>query len=221
MIPTLIYCGSGNKRFDEIAMLYFKLGARCGTTVYYPIYFADQNWKKPDKQKYIAFIHKHKPVMSTVVDWISKPDLSIVLEWAEEISSIVDKIIVIPKIVSGVDAIPDTINGKEVILGYSVPTKYGKTITPLWEFGNRKVHLLGGSPQKQYEMSKYLNVVSLDGNMSLKMATQYCAFWNTDKYKSKTGHWQQLHEIGIKDQKDAIYQAFEMSCKNIYNFWQD
>jgi hypothetical protein len=211
--PTLIFCSKSTRVFSQIASKHgWKLGSRSSTTVYYPIYFADQNWKKPNKDKYIEFVKKHKPYIATVLDWEEKDKLDTTLEWAEEISTIVDKIIIIPKIVNGINLIPTHINNKEVVLGYSVPTRYGGTITPLWEFGNRKVHLLGGSPQRQYALSKYLNVVSLDCNMMMKMANWKCAFWDN-------GRWVQLKEIGMGNCIDAPYKAFEMSCISIKKFW--
>lgn len=219
--PTLIYCGGGNQKFAQIAQeTGWKLGACCRDTVYLPIYFSDQDWEKPNKQKYIEFIREHQPYIATVLDFERREQLPSILAQAEEIALHVEKLIIIPKFVNSVELIPNKINNREVILGYSVPTKYGRTITPLWEFGWRKVHLLGGSPQKQYELSHYLNVVSVDGNMMMKMAIQYCAFWRADKSKSKYGYWPQLKEIGLVHLENAPYKAFELSCINIKEFWR-
>src|SRR2546423_413471 len=50
------------------------------------------------------------------------------------------------------------------IVGYSVPTKYGRTGIPLQYFRGRKVHLLGGRPDVQRKIACSLDVVSLDLN---------------------------------------------------------
>ena len=49
-----------------------------------------------------------------------------------------------PYAFGGIARVPEQIGGKAVRLGYSVPTKFGGTEVPLWEFGQRPVHLLGG-----------------------------------------------------------------------------
>ena len=52
----------------------------------------------------------------------------------------------------------------QYVLGYSVPSKYGKTEIPPENFGQREVHLLGGRPDVQRELAKKMNVISLDCN---------------------------------------------------------
>jgi hypothetical protein len=42
----IIFCAGGNRRFAEIAKnAGFLLGAQLPDTIYFPIQFADQNWK--------------------------------------------------------------------------------------------------------------------------------------------------------------------------------
>lgn len=210
----LIYCAGGNPRFAEIAvsngMLY---GAQLPCTTYQKVYFADQNWKKPNLEKYLNAIIMHKPSMATVLDYDYNVTLDDVLMWAEEISPYVDKIVIIPKVPGTISHIPTSINGKPVRIGYSVPTKYGATDVPIWEFGEREIHLLGGSPVNQLKISRYLNVKSADGNYLQKIAHWGCFFDGKRSYK-KQSDYEYI-------EKDLPYIVFEKSVKNFVKAWQN
>lgn len=210
MAPILIMCAGGNQRFAESAIAHgWEYGCRLPGTPYAPIYFADQDWRKPERAKYIAALKKHRPCVATVLDLERAEQFDEVMTWAEDVARIVQTVIIIPKAFGIIDAIPERIGGADVVLGYSVPTSHGGTAVPLWEFSRRPVHLLGGSPQKQMELAMYLNVVSADGNMASKMASRYCKFY-------RGGRWEQLSGYG----KDAPYAAFDVSMKNIMDAWQ-
>jgi len=160
------------------------------------------------------------PQIATVLDLEHKSQIPEVFSWAEELSPFVKTIVIIPKIHNIVSLLPRTINQKEIRLGYSVPTKYGGTNVMLMEFCDWPVHLLGGAPHKQFELAHYLNVVSIDGNMHMKMATQKCAFFDDNK-RTLRGYWPQLKDIGLEHVSDAPYKAFELSCVNIINMWTE
>jgi hypothetical protein len=215
--PTLIYCAGKNRRFDEIALgAGYKLGAQLPTTVYYPIYFADQDWKKPNRARYIAALAEHRPFMASVLDWEREEQLPEVLAWAEDAAPYVETVMIIPKVQGGVNRLPRIIGGKPVRLGYSVPTKYGGTQLHVAEFAGWPVHLLGGSPQAQMNLLHYLGVSSADGNMSNRMATTRCQYWvNGNAAGGHDRYWPQLSGWG----KDAPYEAFRRSCENIKAAW--
>lgn len=211
-IPDLIYCASGNKRFAEIAInAGFLYGAQLPATIYYPIYFADQNWKDPNKEKYMMALKEHKPYMASVLDLESESQLQEVLEWAEEAAAFVEIVMIIPKVFGIISKLPRQINGKQIRLGYSVPTKHGGTEVPIWEFYNWPIHLLGGSPHKQMVIRKYLDVKSLDGNYHGLKARKWGEYWEWP------GRW----VSGKFQYNDGIYDAFEFSCKNIMQAWQN
>ena len=212
----LIYSGGGNPRFYNIAMNYgFKYGAQLPDTIYGKLYFADQNWKKPNKKLYMEYIKKYKPYIATIIDWERPNQYSEIIEWGDEISEYVKKIIIIPKVRGSVNKIPKTINGKEIILGYSIPTKYGSTPVPVEEFKGWKIHLLGGSPLKQIYYFKKLHalskIYSIDGNYFRYKAVRFCEFWNL------SGKWTPDGKANIVD---APYYCFEKSCKNLASFWK-
>lgn len=228
-MPKLIYCAGGNKKFAEIALKSgFLYGARIPRDKpHFPIFFADQNWKKPNKENYILLLKKYKPTMATVLDLETESQLKIVMQWAEEVSQICESIVIIPKVPNMIERIPERINSKQIILGYSVPTKYSGTNVNIEEFKNRKVHLLGGSPHKQMqlwkEMCKFCEVVSVDGNYMQKMAIYFNKFWTNGNAIYAKNRWlPRLDEAdGKKWLNDAPYEAFRRSCINIIKAWEE
>ena len=213
--PTLIYCAGKNPRFDAIALdAGFKLGIQLPyPTVTSPPYFVDQDWKNPDRGAYMQSLKKYSPKMATVIDLEREEQLYDVLSWAEEAAQYVKIVIIIPKAFGVISQLPERIRGAQIVLGYSVPTRYGGTSVPLWEFSGWPVHLLGGSPKKQYILSKYLHVVSVDGNYANLCATNFCKWF--DGFK-----WHQLTKDGLLWGQDAPIEAFRRSCLGVMNMWQ-
>jgi hypothetical protein len=214
---TLIYCASGNRLFAEAAVdTGWWYGAKLPHTVYQDVFFADQDWRKPDRKAYIESLAKHRPTMATVLDWEREDQEEEVFGWAEEAAQYVRTVILIPKVPGTIGRIPGRIGSAAVVLAYSVPTSYGGSPVPLWEFGRRPVHLLGGSPHRQMELAGYLNVVSADGNMAHQQAHR-CRFWS--RRKGRSGHWVQLADSGDTRSEGANLEAFRMSCEEIRNAW--
>lgn len=216
----LIYCASKNKRFDDIALAAgFKLGAQVPCTVYHKLYFCDQNWKAPNRAAYMTALAQHRPHMASVLDLERKEQLSEVLSWAEEAAQYCDSVMLIPKAHGIIQRLPRSIGGASITLGYSVPTKHGGTTVWPGEFEGWPIHLLGGSPQAQMRHAgRFKNVVSVDGNMSNKMATQFCAYWTAGTSTDpKDRYWQKI--IRAEFPNDAPIEAFRRSCVNIAAAW--
>lgn len=222
--PTLIYCGGGNARYAQIAIeAGFRYGAQVPCTVYGDLWFCDQDWKKPNRTAYMAALARYRPHMASVLDWEREEQFREVMDWAEEAAQYAERVMIIPKIRGSIPRIPATVGSKPIVVGFSVPTRHGATPCGLWEFYGRPVHLLGGSPHRQMYCYAFLrcnsDVVSADGNMHMKMANQFCAFWTLRKTRS--GHWTRcLSSDGQKWGKDAPYEAFRRSCLNIMDAWK-
>ena len=161
-------------------------------------------------------LEKHRPRVATVMDYECENQFSEVMSWAEEAARWCELVVIIPKVPGTIGCIPDRVNGADVVLGYSVPTAYGGTAVPVWEFGRRPIHLLGGSPQKQLDLARYLNVVSADGNMAHQQAHRG-RFWG--RKKGPKGHWRQLSETGDTRVEGANLEAFRMSLAEISEAW--
>lgn len=216
----LIYCGQCNKRLNEIAiqvgMLFGeRLPINCKPTC--DVYFADQDWKNPNLVEYKKAIVEKGVKVCTVLDWERYEQKTEVFQWIEELAPLVGRLVVIPKVNGTIGEIPTSFNGTEIILGYSVPTKYGATLVPVEEFGNRPVHLLGGSPQKQLDLYDKMNVVSIDCNYIAMKATKFCEFW-TNK-KGYTRSWVAMKDVLGARINDSIYTSFMLSCVNLVEAW--
>ena len=219
-IPTLIFCGGKTPRFCEIAMdAGYQYGAQLPCTVYAPLYFADQDWKRPNRLAYMAALARHRPIMASVVDWERIEQLPEVLSWAEEAAKWVKTVMIIPKVQNGVQLLPRAIGGKPVRLGYSVPTKFAGTELMLSEFVGWPIHLLGGSPGAQMHLAQYLDVLSADGNMAMKMANRGL-YWLPGR-SAYANRWVSLKEIdGKRWNGDGNHEAFRRSCANIMAAWR-
>ena len=211
---TLVYCAAGGKRFAEIALdAGFVYGAQLPKAPSWPIWFADQDWKRPDLARYVAAIRKHRPVQATVLDWERHDQLPDVLAWAEAVAPYVERVVIIPKVFDGIERLPRQVGGAQVVLGYSVPTRFGATETPVWEFAGWPVHLLGGSPQAQLHLAHYLDVWSLDGNAAQR-AAQRGVWWSASRRQWVT------RDPDLSTDHDMPYRAFERSCREIMRAWR-
>lgn len=221
--PTLIYCGGGSPVFADIAVRAgFQYGAQLpDDKVYFePLYFADQNWKNPNRAAYMSALKKYRPFVASVMDWETEEQLDAVLEWAEDAAQFCEVVMIIPK-VSGINRLPRAIGGKQIRLGYSVPTKHGGTPLMVSEFYGWPVHLLGGSPHAQVKLWRYLpGVVSVDGNMAMKMATKFGAFYDHTYKNGKRTHWPVVSDFGWTG-KDAPAEALARSFENIKRLWSE
>lgn len=219
--PVLIYSSGGNRRFAEIARSAgYALGSRLPKTVYLrPLFFADQDWRHPDRASYMAALAEHRPVMATVLDWERDEQLADCLDWAEEATQYVDRVVMIPKVIGGVSRLPRRINGCEVVLGYSVPTLFGGTSVPSWEFAGWPVHLLGGSPHAQMAVWRHVaaiaDVISADGNYTQKIAIdRRCAWAPGDGVNDRgCGRW-------WRSVDGDHYVAFAESCRSVRAAWE-
>jgi O-succinylbenzoate synthase len=225
--PTLVYCAGSNRRFDEIALTAgYVLGAQLPRTVYFPLWMADQDWKRPNRSRYMAALAEHRPTVATVLDWERDEQLPEVLDWAEEAAQHVERVMIVPKVVGRVGRIPRRIGGADVVLAYSVPTRFGGSSVPLWEMAGWPIHLLGGSPHVQMRCWQHLSpiadVVSADGNLAQKMATQWCQFWvNGSAGYANNRWWPTLTEAdGTRWEQNGPYEAFRRSCANITAAWR-
>jgi hypothetical protein len=137
--------------------------------------FVDCDYKKYNHEKHLKSVKEFKPKYATVRDIMSEEQckeagieyfpLNQILDYAYELKEYADNVILIPKI-DVIDQIPDGF-----MLGYSIPTSHGGTTVPINRFNSHKVHLLGGSWEKQlYNIERYNFIVSCDNNHLNKIA---------------------------------------------------
>jgi hypothetical protein len=213
----LIYCAGGNEKLSQIAHEEnWKLGKRSDASLQcYPPIFIDIDYKKPNFEKHLEVIAKYNPKYATVPDLsereVSTDDINRAMKQYDAIQEYCDIPLIVPKLPGQIAMLP-----ADVAIGYSVPSSYGGAQYPLWELAGRRVHLLGGSPKKQFQAFMYLNniaeVMSLDGNYAQKMATRYGEYWEKHQWIKHTG-------VKFKE-KDVYFECWRWSCRNILHEWQ-
>jgi hypothetical protein len=147
-------------------------GARSDAKIYpehRPLYLLDIHWTRYDWPTYLAVVRAERPALAAVPDILTRDGLARALSHAAELAPYCGALLLIPK-AHVIDRIPSTIAGKSVVIGYSVPTRYGASPLPLWEYAGRPVHLLGGTPLRQLGVARYLQVISADGNVAQRIA---------------------------------------------------
>ena len=123
----------------------------------------DIEWDAYDFSKHLAAVKATRPLLTVAMDLKRESDLSRIIDEADELHRFATNVILVPKdprlAYNLVERIP-----KRFILGYSVPTRYGRTALPLASFAGRPVHLLGGRPDTQLRLARRLEVFSVDIN---------------------------------------------------------
>ncbi len=172
----LIWCQGGNPASARIAVAAgFWYGFRSDSNHYAdelgPVALLDSHWEegRVDWSRHLDVCARLRPALATAPDTLSLDDLDRTLRQAGEIAAYANPLIV-PKCEGMIRRLPREINGRPVTLGYSVPTSYGGSELPLWDYTGWPVHLLGGSPRRQAEVCRYLDVVSADGNVTWLLA---------------------------------------------------
>ncbi len=213
-IPTLIYCAGHNRQYAAIARQWFLLGARLPDLLYYPVDFADQKYKQPNRPAYMAALAAQRPRLATVLDWQDEAQFDEVMSWAEEAAQYVkDAVIIIPKVHQGIKRLPRAVSGKQVRLGYSVPTAYGGTEVWVGEFAGWPVHLLGGGTNAQLKLARYLDVQSADGNY-IHHKIQHGQFFDGTR-------WRQLRSAGYDvTGPDLPLTVLRLSLPNLLDAWR-
>ncbi|NJB35287.1 DUF6610 family protein [Croceivirga sp. JEA036] len=198
-----------SKRVLEIASeLGWEVGARYTNLrdikTFKDIAFIDIDWKNYNFKKHLDAVKKVRPKMTVARDIENLDDLDMILKEAEQLEKYCKSIILVPKdkrLIDKLDLLP-----KKYILGYSVPSKYGKTEIPVEKFRGRKVHLLGGRPDVQRKLARQLNVVSSDCNR-FTLDAKFGDYFIGDRFvKHKIGGYENC----IKD-----------SILNINKIWED
>ncbi|NEP55993.1 MAG: GNAT family N-acetyltransferase [Symploca sp. SIO2G7] len=203
-LPLLFYCGGGGKsRYDAIASnIGWQLGINSGGKIKSHLHMkmVDNDYRNYNHTKHLEMVRQNKPLICTARDIEFPEQLPEILEQAAELSKYAGRVLLIPKC--------DVSLPEKYWLGYSVPSGHGATsLNPEW-FGDRPVHLLGGSPIKQAVLYPQMNVVSLDANYSMNVA-KHCKSVYSDGFQN------------IWSRESGCYQALEQSLVEQYTYWAD
>lgn len=177
-LPLLFYCADGGRnRYGSIAKEEgWMLGYRSDQTdPNQHVMMLDNHYTNYDYQHHLKCVKKHKPLIASVQDIENVENLPRLLKEWRELSKYCGKALLIPKVKTWLP--------KESWLGYSVESSYGGTEIETEWFGDRLVHLLGGSPMKQYWCAERLNAISLDGNYAMNVSRHGTVSWVSGEAK--------------------------------------
>lgn len=214
----LIYCAGGNAHLSQIAYeegwhLGMRSDASLGLDL--PLTFIDIEYKKPDFEKHLEIVARHRPKLATVPDLseerVTVADIDRALKQAERLQPYCEIVLIVPKLSGQIEKLPPSI-----AIGYSVPSKYGGAQYPIWELANRRIHLLGGSPRKQMQAYLHLSaiamVTSADGNYPQKQAVNYAMYWQKNKWL--------YHPLKDQGGKGLYQECWRWSCRNLMQAWK-
>ena len=209
--PRLIYCAGDGRRFAQIAVdAGFEYGCRSDMRPHHRVTLADLNWRRPRLDRHAAFVAEHRPALAVAPDVLTLDALLETLRYAERLARHAERVIIVPKAPGVMAALP---HEPWLVVGYSVPTRYGGADSLLaWEVTGWPVHLLGGSPQAQLRLRAYFDVISLDGNVHQRAARR--GVW----WSAETGGWR-TRDAAVPLGPDLPYRAFRRSCEEIQRAW--
>jgi len=124
--------------------------------------FVDIDLKSYNFERHMSAVRSERPSVTVARDVESRSELAGILKEAERLSQFCRAVIVVPKDPSLARDLNQVIP-KKFLLGYSVPTRYGRTPIPASCF-RRPTHLLGGRPDVQRKIAEHIPVVSFDCN---------------------------------------------------------
>jgi hypothetical protein len=164
-----------------------------------PVKFIDWPFLEddPDFERHLNAVKRENPKYAVAPDIQTPDDLLPVLSKADTLANHAEIVIVVPKGVK-----PDKIPSRFRV-GIPAQEEFGGVPWPIWEYRNcRSCHILGGSPNIQFELENYVNVHSVDSASPLKGAS-YGDVW--DGVWSEGGH--------------NYYDRIERSMNNILREW--
>src|SRR5262245_7707935 len=171
----LVWCQGGNPRSARLAVAAgWWYGFRSDSNHYAdelgPVALVDVRWDaRVDWPRHLDVVARLRPYLAAVPDVLAPAEFDRALRQAEQLAAHASPLVV-PKCYGLTADLPREFRGRPVVLGFSVPTSYGGTPLPVWEFAGWPVHLLGGNARRQVEYCSYMRVVSADGNLAWRLA---------------------------------------------------
>jgi len=125
--------------------------------------FLDIEWRNYSFPAHLAAARSTQPLVTVARDIERSDELPRALDQAQELARHATYVVVVPKDPSLADGLAQLIP-PHLLVGYSVPSRYGATRLSPAAFSGRRVHLLGGRPDTQRRLADVLEVVSIDCN---------------------------------------------------------
>jgi len=187
-----------------------------------PILMLDNDFKNPDLQRYLSRFREIEPEIGVVGDARSADEAHIFVEEVRKLKTEYpdSTLIIVPKCHEAIDIIGSAdVPGTEIVLGYSMGYSdiLASDFSDYSDWRGRRVHLLGASPTKQWEVIQQLtsptlfgdppaDIVGLDWNGAHKVAY-------IGEYWSREG-WQRSDHLSIRE-------TVKKSLREMRLFWKE
>jgi hypothetical protein len=163
----------------------------------------DIEWRRYSFKRHLDAVRATRPWLTICQDLTHPRQLVRVLDQAAELRQYAEHVAVVPKhrsFGSQIASISST-----VMLGFSVPSKYGKGNLGIEAF-SRATHLLGGRPDRQRELARIAPVVSYDCNR-FTLDAAYGDYFDGETFRP--------HPVG------GYKRCLAASLENINALWVD
>lgn len=176
----------------------------------------DNDFRNPDVDRYLDRFETYDPSVAILGDAYTPQEARALSDLGQQLTDDhpYKTVVVVPKCHAALDIIAD-----DVVLGYAMGFSdvQAEDFTDLNEWRARRVHLLGASPPKQYEVIEQLTqptlteeppaeIVGLDWNGVQKVAYKG-EYWTRDG-------WQPADHLSVRE-------TVRTSLREIKRFWQD
>lgn len=160
----------------------------------------DWDFKNPNWLKHLTLVKKHSIDTVMTRDVLEKKDITNVKNQVKQLQPYTERI-VIP-----IHYYDNRLKDYELALPSATQKFSPKPLTiPLWKVKNQITHILGGTPEKQLRLMRYLpNIESVDGNLIFWSAIYYGKYW-----KNESPYWYK------PDDHMTNEEIFKLSVANV------
>jgi hypothetical protein len=181
-----------------------------------PVVVLDNDFRDPDVNRYLDQFEQYDPSVAVLGDVYTLGEARALSDLATDLQDEhpYKEFVVVPKCRAAFDILSD-----DVVLGYAMGYSdvLADDVSERSDWRGRKVHLLGASPQKQYQVIEDLtqptlngepsaDIIGLDWNGMQKVA-YHGEYWTPDG-------WQAADHLSIRE-------TVRTSLREIKQFWQD
>lgn len=181
-----------------------------------PVVILDNDFRDPDVDRYLDQFEQYDPSVAVLGDAYTPGEARALNDLAANLREEhpYKEFVVVPKCRAAFDILSD-----DVVLGYAMGYSdvLADNVSDRSDWRGRKVHLLGASPQKQYQVIEDLtqptleeeppaDIVGLDWNGVQKVAS-HGEYWTPDG-------WQSADHLSIRE-------TVRTSLQEIKQYWQD
>lgn len=189
------------------------------STLDMPVGMLDNDFRNPDLERYVERFFEYKPRVGVIGDASTIAEAERYVRAAREIQASFPKaeLVIAPKCQAAIDAVPD-----DLILGYSrgYADRLAHEFSKPSDWRGRRVHILGGSPPKQYAVVQQLtqptltglppaNIVGFDWN-GVHLGAQYGEFWTADGWD----------DSGRNAEHVTVRKTIRHSLGRLREFWE-